>query len=70
MTDKEAAKAANQTCSLRLTECLNCTSFTDMSSRIDAIESKVKMPPGTHLYRPGNLKKKKKSDVSDVFLSD
>lgn len=36
-----------------LTECLNCTSFTDMNSRINAIESKVKKIslsfPNTHL---------------------
>lgn len=49
MREKIAAVERKQTCSLPLTECLNCTSFTDMSSRIDAIESKVLMLPGTHL---------------------
>lgn len=52
VTDKTAAKETNLACSFLLTECLNCTSFTDMSSRIDAIESKVTMLPGTHLYQP------------------
>lgn len=40
-----------------LTECLNCTSFTDMNSRINAIESKVKRIPliPTSLYTVNNL---------------
>lgn len=34
--------------SLFHTECMNCTSFTDMNSRINAVESKVKKIPLMH----------------------
>uniref|UniRef100_H3CQK7 Collagen type XXVI alpha 1 chain n=2 Tax=Tetraodon nigroviridis TaxID=99883 RepID=H3CQK7_TETNG len=45
------------------TECLNCTSFTDMSSRIDAVESKVAMLPGTHRHQPENYTHTHKSPI-------
>lgn len=69
MREKKAAAETKQTCSLPLTECLNCTGFTDMSSRIDAIESKVLMLPGAHLIQM-EKKQKNPSLNSDASLSD
>lgn len=51
-------------------ECLNCSSFTDMSSRIDAVESKVQILLS---IGPKNFKKKtQKQTLTPSFfvLSD